>query len=196
MPIGVRRGRETAGVRRAHSVLAAAMRQTHGGQTQVVIGIRRASAEDATFLSEVLAVAADWRREVPRPTIEVLAEPALARYVTDWPRDGDVGFIADDGTIPVGAAWWRTFTSLDPGYGFIDEFTPEVSIGVLYRARRRGVGTRLLHALIDEAQRSALPALSLSVEPDNPAASLYRHFGFDEVSRTGGSLTMALRLTR
>ena len=127
--------------------------------------------------------------------MEVLAEPALARYVTDWPREGDVGFIAEDETIPVGAAWWRMFTSRDPGYGFIDEFTPELSIGVLYRARRRGIGTRLLHALIDEAQRSALPALSLSVEPDNPAASWYRRLGFEEVSRTGGSITMALRLT-
>ena len=167
----------------------------HGGQNLAVIGIRRASVEDALFLSEVLVVAADWWREAPRLTMEVLAEPALARYVTDWPRQGDVGFIADDKTIPVGAAWWRKFTSLDPGYGFIDEFTPELSIGVLYRARRRGIGTRLLHALIDEAQRSALPALSLSVEPGNPAASLYRRLGFEEVSRSDGSITMALRLT-
>ena len=160
-----------------------------------MIGIRRATAEDTSFLSEVLAVAADWRREAPRLMTVVLAEPALARYVTDWPREGDVGFIAEDATIAVGAAWWRMFTSRDPGYGFIDEFTPELSIGVLYRARRRGIGTRLLHALIDEAQRSALPALSLSVEPDNPAASWYRRLGFEEVSRAGGSVTMALRLT-
>ena len=109
--------------------------------------------------------------------MEVLAEPAFARYVADWPRDGDVGLIAEEGTIPVGAVWWRMFTQRDPGYGFVDEYTPELSIGVLYRGRRRGVGTRLLHALIAEAQRSALPALSLSVEPDNPAASLYRRLG-------------------
>ena len=55
--------------------------------------------------------------------MEVLAEPALARYVKDWPRDGDFGLVAEDATRPVGAAWWRTFSKLDPGYGFIDEFT-------------------------------------------------------------------------
>jgi ribosomal protein S18 acetylase RimI-like enzyme len=166
------------------------------GENQAVIDIRRASGEDASFLHEMLAVAADWRREAPRPTMEVLAEPAFARYVADWPRDGDLGLIAEEGTIPVGAAWWRTFTQRDPGYGFVDEYTPELSIGVLYRARRRGVGTRLLHTLIDEAQRSALPGLSLSVEPDNPAASLYRRLGFEELSRRGGSITMAFQLIR
>ena len=137
-----------------------------------MIGIRRATVEDACFLHEMLAVAADWRREVPRPKLEVLAEAALAHYVTGWPDDGAVGLIAEDGTTPVGAAWWRTFTKLDPGYGFVDEFTPELSIGVLYRARRRGIGTGLLQRVIDEAQRLALPALSLSVEPDNPAAEV------------------------
>ena len=102
------------------------------GQNQAVIDIRRATAEDASFLHEMLAVAADWRREAPRPTMEVLAEPAFARYVADWPRDGDLGLIAEEGTIPVGAVWWRTFTQRDPGYGFVDEYTPELSIGVLY----------------------------------------------------------------
>jgi GNAT superfamily N-acetyltransferase len=52
---------------------------------------------------------------------------------------------------PVGAAWWRLFTAEDPGYGFVDEATPQVSIGVLPEARGRGVGERLLRALIAEA---------------------------------------------
>ena len=164
------------------------------GRIKAVIVIRRAVAGDAPFLHEMLAVAADWRRGTPRPTAEVLADPALAHYVTDWPRNGDVGFIAYEGSNPVGAAWWRTFSTLDPGYGFIDEFTPELSIAVLPSARQRGVGTQLLQAIIDEAKRSALPALSLSVEPDNPAASLYRRLGFEEQCHTGGSITMALQL--
>jgi ribosomal protein S18 acetylase RimI-like enzyme len=161
-----------------------------------VIVIRRATADDASFLQQILAVAADWRREQPRPTTEVLAAPALARYVKDWPRDGDFGLVAEDAATPVGAAWWRTFGTLEPGYGFIDEFTPELSIGVLYHARRHGAGFRLLQALIHEAERSAIPALSLSVESDNPAASMYRRLGFEEVRHAGGSITMRLRLAQ
>ena len=156
------------------------------------IVIRRAVAGDAPFLHEMLAVAADWRRGTRRPTTD--AHPALAHYVTDWPRNGDVGFIAYEGSNPVGTARRRTFSTLDPGYGFIDEFTPELSISVLPSARQRGVGTQLLQAIIDAAKRSALPALSLSVEPDNPAASLYRRPGFEEQCHTGGSITMALQL--
>ena len=62
--------------------------------------------------------------------------------------------------------------------------------------RRRGVGTRLLAALVAEAERSALPALSLSVEPDNPAARLYERLGFRTVGVNGGSLTMLLDLSK
>jgi GNAT superfamily N-acetyltransferase len=159
-----------------------------------VIAIRRATAVDSAFLYEMLAVAVDWRRETPRPATDVVAEPGIAKYVVGWPRDGDVGFIAEEGSVAVGAAWWRTFGTLDAGYGFVDEFTPEVSIGVVHRARRRGVGRELLQALIQEAKRAGVPALSLSVEADNPAASLYRRLGFAEVSNTGGATTMALRL--
>ena len=161
-----------------------------------MIVIRRATAEDASFLAEMLAVAADWRRPDPRRATEVLAEPALAHYVSDWPRDGDVGFVAEDGMMPIGAAWWRFFSSHDPGYGYIDEFTPELSIAVVEGARQRGAGTQLLQALIAEARRTDVPAISLSVESDNRAASLYRRLGFEERFHTGGSITMSLRLVR
>lgn len=123
-----------------------------------------------------------------------MAIPQLAHYVADWPRGGDLGFVAEDGAMDVGAAWWRLFTEQDRGYGFVDEETPELAIGVVHGARGRGVGTLLLRALIDEAQRSALPALSLSVEVDNPAASLYERLGFETVGGDGGALTMVFSL--
>ena len=156
--------------------------------------IRRASPEDAAFLQEMLAVAADWRPDAGvRSAAEIMGVPALARYLAGWPAERDVGFVAEEGR-PLGAAWWRFFPEQDPGYGFVDEATPEVSIGVVEEARGRGLGTLLLQTLISEAQRRVLPALSLSVEPDNPAASLYQRLGFETVGRAGGSLTMILNL--
>lgn len=38
-------------------------------------------------------------------------------------------------------------------------------------------------------------ALSLSVERDNPAAALYRRFGFAPVAIVGGADTMVLAIT-
>lgn len=69
-----------------------------------------------------------------------------------------------------------------------------MSIGLVADARGQGFGTLLLEALIKEARSRALPALSLSVEPDNPATALYQRLGFVTVGRLDGSLTMAVTL--
>jgi ribosomal protein S18 acetylase RimI-like enzyme len=160
-----------------------------------VLVVRRATADDAPFLVQMLATAADWRPgTTARTAAEILAVPALARYVVGWPRRGDVGCVAEDGTA-IGATWWRQFGRSDAGYGFVDEAIPELSVGVVPAKRRQGVGTRLLRALIAEARRSGLPGLSLSVELDNPAVGLYERLGFGTVGVNGGSLTMVLALS-
>ena len=163
--------------------------------TPSTAGVRAATPEDAAFLREMLAIAADWRPGSPaRPVPEVMREPALAHYVAGWPRRGDFGFVGEV-ERPVGAAWCRLFTADDPGYGFVDGATPEVSIGVRAAARGRGVGTSLLTALVLEARRRGHPGLSLSVEPDNPAVALYERLGFEAVDHRGGAITMTLSLT-
>ena len=155
--------------------------------------LRPAAASDRGFLEQILAVAADWRELTPRPVSEVLAVPELAHYIDGWPAAGDLGVVAEaDG--PVGAAWWRHFSARDPGYAFVDEATPEISIGVLPQARSTGTGTLILEALIRAARDRALPRLSLSVEVENPAQRLYKRLGSDEVATVGGSVTMVLRL--
>jgi ribosomal protein S18 acetylase RimI-like enzyme len=55
---------------------------------------------------------------------------------------------------------------------FVDDKTPEVSIGVHQTYRGQGTGTELLETLIEYAVRERVPALSLSVEPDNYAVRL------------------------
>lgn len=97
--------------------------------------------------------------------------PELAHYVWGWPRPGDLGVVAE-ADQPIGAAWLRYFTASDPGYGFIDVTIPEVSMGVVKPWRGRGVGRRLLEALIATARDAGIPALSLSVEPGHFARTL------------------------
>ena len=62
------------------------------------------------------------------------------RYVENWGRPGDAAVIALDEGFPVGAAWYRTFKDSAPGYGFIDERTPELSIAVVPSRRGHGFG--------------------------------------------------------
>jgi [ribosomal protein S18]-alanine N-acetyltransferase len=53
--------------------------------------------------------------------------------------------------------------------------------------QRRGIGTTLLAAVIDEATRRRVGALLLEVRADNdPALALYRRHGFEQVSRRRG----------
>jgi Acetyltransferase (GNAT) family len=87
---------------------------------------------------------------------------------------------------PVGAAWYRLFPPGEPGFGFVDERTPELSLAVIEEARGRGIGTRLLLLLLDRARDDGFQALSLSVEPDNPARRLYERHGFVRVGGAAG----------
>lgn len=154
-----------------------------------------ATADDEPFLWEMLAaaVSADpaWTVEQARAT------PDIAHYLTAWPRRGDLGLVAVvDGRDSVGATWLRYFHAEDPGYGFVDADTPELTIACRSLWRGRGIGRRLIEAIVDRAGEDGVRQISLSVDPSNEvAASLYRSLGFVAEGREpGGSVTMLCRL--
>jgi GNAT superfamily N-acetyltransferase len=146
---------------------------------------RPAEAEDFPFLATMLGEAAVWRPDKPTPTgDQVLADPRYAMYLAGWPRPGDFGLVAEqDG--PVGAAWYRTYTQMSHGYGFISEDVPELSIAVIASRRHEGIGRRLLVDLIDGSIAQGYAALSLSVNDGNPARLLYESVGFVYVEHRG-----------
>lgn len=133
----------------------------------------------------------------------VRSNPALDRYVKDWGRSGDLGFVAIDSKSAdecyIGAAWLRLFSSDNRGFGYIDEGIPELAIAVSPAYRGKGIGTKLLTQIIEVAG-NIYPAISLSVRDHNPAIDLYQRLGFvkienrEFVNRTGGiSLNMIYR---
>jgi ribosomal protein S18 acetylase RimI-like enzyme len=153
--------------------------------------IRAATTDDREFLEQMLLEAYNWDGQ-PRFTMERLtAEDQAWRYVDGWMRPGDFGVVAEDGG-PIGAAWARLLTADRPGYGYVADDVPELSIGVAPEHRGRGVGRALLEELVRDAAQYR--RLSLSVEPENRAAELYRSLGFRKVGRSGGSDTMLLEL--
>jgi ribosomal protein S18 acetylase RimI-like enzyme len=161
-----------------------------------VVEFRDAAADDGPFLAEMLAVAADWRPQTRlRSADEILDEPEFARYIAAWPRPGDCGVIAEVGG-PVGAAWFRFLPQLEPGYGYVADDIPEITIGVRQRYRRRGIGGALLRRLVERARDADLHAVSLSVEEDNPAMRLYERIGFIPEGHADGAATMLLHLAR
>ena len=159
-----------------------------------MIRTRAAEPDDRDFLAAMLVEAVNWNPEGGHLAAEVvLAFPQNARYVVGWPRPGDFGVIAETtGGRRIGATWWRHFSAADPGYGYVADDVPEVSIGVVAGHRGRGVGGQLLTELEAAAREAGVPALSLSVEPANPARRLYERHGFRTVGMSGGSETMRL----
>ena len=147
--------------------------------------IRKASGRDAPFLRDMVKHAYYWRWGAPET-----AHVPSARYVEGWGRPGDRGLILIDESFPVGAAWYRQFTAERPGYGFVDEQTPELTIAVVPSRRGRGFGAELLTALLEQAREDGHSSLSLSVEKDNPAVKLYERFGFRPVKEMGATLVM------
>jgi ribosomal protein S18 acetylase RimI-like enzyme len=130
----------------------------------------------------MLYEAAAWNPDWPRERmIAALADPMLERYHRDWGREGDAGVIAELDREPVGAAWYRLFTAEEPGYGFVDEKTPELGIAVVPLHRRKGIGHTLLRALMVQAGEDGYQALSLSVAVHNRSRMMYERAGFEQV---------------
>ena len=150
------------------------------------MNIRPATAADLPFLRKMLYEAARWTPDWPRePIEEVLAEPMLLRYYQGWGRPGDGGVIAEIDGEPVGAAWYRSFTAEQPGYGFVDEKTPELSIAVAPLHRRKGIGEAVLRSCMVQAREEGFQALSLSVAVHNRSRMMYQRAGFEKVSESG-----------
>ena len=156
--------------------------------------IRPLAPSDQAFLWEMLYQAL-YVPEGGEPFERgILSRPDVARYVKDWGREGDSGFVAvgADGR-PVGAIWLRLLKGEERGFGYVDERTPELGMAVLPEHRGRGVGTALLARLIVAAE-GVFEAISLSVAAENPAVRLYRRQGFEIVGASGDSLTMRRKL--
>jgi ribosomal protein S18 acetylase RimI-like enzyme len=154
--------------------------------------IRRGGPQDVRFLRDMLSHAYYWKERRPGE-----GPSPVALYVKAWGRPGDTALIAIDDAFPVGAAWYRLFKREQPGYGFVDEDTPELAIAVVPSRRGRGIGDELLKALYEQAKKDGYQALSLAAELDNEELVSYyenRH-GFERVAENDGdSVTMRREL--
>ncbi len=161
------------------------------------VELRGLAAADAGFHGEMLYAAGFWRENGERPPLEVVLDHPEGRlYHEGWGRPGDAGLVAECGGHPIGAVWYRLFSEEAHGDGFVDEHTPELAIAVRQGHRGLGVGTLLLDAIHERARTDGLTRLSLSVDPDNPARSLYLRHGYIDFEPEDGRGRMIVDLRR
>jgi len=97
-----------------------------------------------------------------------LATPALGR-----------AWLLRDGGVAVGYFVLTLGWSLE--YGGRDAFVDELYVSPSHRGR--GLGRRALDEMGEACRELAVQALHLEVEMDNPAAELYRKWGFEDHDR-------------
>ncbi len=112
--------------------------------------------------------------ELPR---SILEDPNIRRYACHWGRDGDFGLMFEIEGRCLSAAWVRRFPREAPGYGFVEETLPELSIATQPEYRGQGLGMNLLTHLFEKVRQSSI-GVSLSVSWANPARLWYERLGF------------------
>jgi GNAT superfamily N-acetyltransferase len=160
-----------------------------------MVQLRPGSTIDLDFLKEMLFEAFFWDLSTRRPVFTAFRDtPEFSKLLTGWGRKGDRAIIAEESRTRIGAAWFRLWTPELHSYGFVDAATPELAMAVRQDYRARGVGRRLLEALVRTARADGFAALGLSVSPSNFARQLYESAGFRKVSESGTSWTLSLPL--
>ena len=141
---------------------------------------RQLSPADEPLLVEATLGNLNWQT-VRFTEQDVRTRPEFRHYTQLVPARGDFGLVAEQSGEPVAVGWAQLLPTDDPGYGFVDAETPEISLWVREDQRGMGVGRRLLGQLQQEARERGVTRLSLSVESGNHARALYASVGFTEV---------------
>lgn len=157
------------------------------------IHLRALTAADWGVLRKATLLNMNWNG--PRFTLEdVLADPKIAHYTALEPDRGDFGYLLHDAHEWVSVVWLLFLDHDDPGYGYVRDGVPELSVCTIPSWRGRGLGRRLLAYVISAAEDRGLDSISLSVEDGNPARHLYQELGFAPVRDARNNGTMLQRL--
>ena len=153
--------------------------------------VRPATEADLPVMQAALAHALDWRGEGGwESAIKLIESTGHVCLLDGWGRAGDMAVVADVRGCGVGAAWYRRWSESLHSYGYVDEATPEIGLGVDPGYRQQGIATALMTQLLALAMEHGISSLSLSVERDNPAVRLYRDLGFQVYASVGNAWTM------
>jgi len=161
-----------------------------------ILNIRNLKENEFSFLLDMMYESIFIPKNKP-PKEELLNFPHIKKYHEGWGRIGDRAFIAlTNENEPIGAAWYRLFKRDQKGYGYVNDFTPELGIAVKDGQRGKGIGTLLMKKLMEQALKDGYPALSLSVDPNNiEAVQLYKKLGFKQCCLSGTSWTMVYTIS-
>jgi ribosomal protein S18 acetylase RimI-like enzyme len=146
--------------------------------------LRPLTAGDEALLWEMLYQALS-PPDGEAPSREIMQRPEYARYVENWGRPSDKGYVAHDkneGAV-LGAVWLRAPVKCDP-----NEAPPELAFVVKPGHREHGIGASLLTKLVRD--NPEFSAVLLQVGANSPAVRLFERFGFEIANQSAQSVVL------
>ena len=154
--------------------------------------IRDLRAEETPLLETFLYEAIFIPDGVTPPPRTIVHDLSLYGYIDGFGSgacDYALAAVLPDDTV-VGVAWTR----LLPDYAPLANDVPTLAIAVLPGYRGHGIGTALIHAILESLTHHGCSSVSLSVQKANPALRLYQRTGFTIAQDNGDELVMVCRL--
>ena len=159
------------------------------------ISFRRTNKVGRPFLRNMLYTALFVPENEPPFPYSIIDRPELSKYFENFgARRQDMAIIASNNKESIGIVWGRLYSKLRPGYGFISDEIPEITLAVEPPYRNRGIGSELLYKICEYYKGTKVTAISLSVDKRSPAKELYERNGFEYFSEKGTSITMVKHL--
>ena len=153
--------------------------------------IRELRQEEVKVLDTFLYEAIFIPEGVEAPSKEIIKQPELQVYVTDFgKKKSDICFVAEANHKIVGAVWVRIMND----YGHVDDEPPSFAISLLKEYRNYGIGTELMKRMLDELRDNGYQQASLSVQKMNYAVSMYKKVGFEIVDENEEEFIMICKL--
>ena len=154
--------------------------------------IRELQPNESGVLKDFLYEVIFLPEGVEPPERSIVELPELRIYYEGFGEGrADFCMVAEDDGRIVGAVWTR----LMKDYGYVDDETPSFAISLYREYRGKGIGTKLMLAMLEKLQENGFKRASLAVQKANYAARMYEKVGFRTVSENEEEYIMVCDLT-
>lgn len=152
--------------------------------------IRELKENEEGVLAEFLYEAIYIPEGVEPPPKNIIEQPELQVYISDWGRESDHCLVAEVDRNIAGAVWSRIMND----YGHIDDETPSLAIALHKEYRGMGIGTELMKRMLAVLKEGGYEKASLSVQKANYAYRMYRKLGFAVAAEREEEVLMVKKL--
>ena len=155
--------------------------------------LRELRKDETGLLKDFLYEAIFVPEGVEAPDRSIIERPELALYCKDFgagPADNCI--VAEADGKAVGAVWTRIMDD----YGHVKDDIPSFAISLYKEYRGKGIGTMMMHQMLQLLKTQGYKKASLAVQKENYAVKMYEKVGFKTVKENDEEYIMVCELEK